>query len=144
MTAYRFRRQRTTLTCLVVHLPWPPSLLAAEGDGLGEKRRCLEAILRLEPGNAQVHAAWLWVLQEQQRQRTASDDHLYRLCCKGEGGVKNALLNLERYARSAKNLTAPGRKYQFGFEALSSTGKTVSNERKKHGVYRNLPQIPQI
>jgi hypothetical protein len=33
--------------------------LAAEADDLGEKRRCLEAILRLDPDSEQAHTAWL-------------------------------------------------------------------------------------
>ena len=62
MTPYRFRRSRTALARFFIRwLPWPPSLLlaawgwlAAEAEGLGEKRRCLEAILRLEPDNEQA------------------------------------------------------------------------------------------
>ena len=65
MTAIRFRRQRTALARLIVrYLPGPRSLLlaawkwlAAEADDLGEKRRCLEAILELDPGNEQMHMA---------------------------------------------------------------------------------------
>jgi len=52
VTAYRFRRQRPALARLMVHLPWPPSLLVAawgwlvaEAGDLGEKWRCLEAML---------------------------------------------------------------------------------------------------
>jgi len=65
MTAIRFRRQRTIPAHLVVRwLPGPRSLLlaawkwlAAEADDLGEKRRCLEAILELDPNNEQMHMA---------------------------------------------------------------------------------------
>ena len=55
VTVLRFRHQKTALARFIVRwLPWPPSLLlaawrwlAAEADDLGEKRRCIEAILRL-------------------------------------------------------------------------------------------------
>lgn len=40
--------------------------LVAETDDLDEKRRCLEAILALEPDNERAAMALLWVIQQQQ------------------------------------------------------------------------------
>lgn len=66
MTAIRFRRQRTAL--LLAAWRW----LAAEADDLSEKRRCLEAILGLDPDSEWAHTAKQCVLQEQQQ--IANDD----------------------------------------------------------------------
>jgi len=46
---------------------------AAETNDLGKKRRYVEAILRLDPDSEWAHTVWLWVLQEQRRQRTMTD-----------------------------------------------------------------------
>jgi len=40
--------------------------LAAEADDLGEKRRCIEAILEIDSDSEWAYTTWLWVLQEQQ------------------------------------------------------------------------------
>jgi hypothetical protein len=58
---------------IVRHLRDPRSLLraawgwlAAETDNLNEERRCLEAILELDPAKERAAMALLWVLQQQQ------------------------------------------------------------------------------
>ena len=52
---------REPLSLLVAAWRW----LAAEADDLDEKRRCLEAILALEPDNERAYMALLWVLRQQ-------------------------------------------------------------------------------
>ena len=76
-------RFRTLLTHFAVRwLPGPRSLLlaawqwlAAEADDLGKKRRCIEAILRLDPDSEWAYTACLWVVQEQTRPVSQAEAH---------------------------------------------------------------------
>jgi hypothetical protein len=68
---------------------------------------------------------------------------IFTACAVKAKGGKECLIESGEICPEREESYSAG-KYQFGFEALSLTGKPVSNERKKHGVYRNLPQIPQI